>query len=483
MKTLTCFAVVRPWTFLFALSWVLLISCSDEDSPSPQNTEPVITDKGTPSGDASSSLIGTSGGTIHSPDGRLTVTIPAGAVSVNTTITIQPITNEGPLGLGSGYRLQPEGLTFAQPVTLTFTYDEQLLDGIPADFLWIITQADDGSWNALTKSLVDNDTKTVSIQTTHFSDWALGKFVDLSLSPASKTILKEQSVELHITGFSRDKALEEDELVPLVPIEGDGEGLTPLTPIPPVESRLMDFRVKQWTLNGAAAPVSGGNGKLSVSKNTATYTAPNKKPSPNPVAVSVELEGNNKEGSKFMFMLTASISVVESNLYLLVKVDGQTYEYYQYGFNGTIAPDPNNLSAANCGEFDGALGIVGTYVQNSTNMIHNFGLQIENPSEGTRSLTCYLDDGNDDMSFGLSNNSLGYQLSYIKRTINKDVCDAESLCGEASVTLIDYSGTPNSRVAGYFSGTLYEEQDGLDDQCKTSIAHPIEGEFWLTRAN
>jgi hypothetical protein len=83
----------------------------------------------------------------------------------------------------------------------------------------------------------------------------------------------------------------------------------------------------------------------------------------------------------------------------------------------------------------------------------------------------------------LINNSSGYQLNYQKRTINRDLCDSESLCGEASVTLIDYTGKPNCRVAGYFSGTLYEEKDGLDDQCKSSIAHPIEGEFWLTRAN
>src|SRR5690606_34997385 len=104
--------------------------------------------------------------------------------------------------------------------------------------------------------------------------------------------------------------------------------------------------------NGLGAPISNSNGSLNATKNKATYKAPNTKPSTNPVAVSVTLESNNKEGRKSSYMLTSSISVVDSDLYLLLKVDGQTYEYFQYGINGAIPPDPNNMWMTNCSQDD-----------------------------------------------------------------------------------------------------------------------------------
>ena len=107
--------------------------------------------------------------------------------------------------------LQPEGLTFAKPVELKFHYDGQLLKNTPEDFLWIVTQAGDGSWNAMLKSVVDTGAKTVTIKTAHFSDWALGRFIDLSLNPSSSTLSKGQSVTLIVAGFVRDNTLQEDD--------------------------------------------------------------------------------------------------------------------------------------------------------------------------------------------------------------------------------------------------------------------------------
>lgn len=466
-----------------ALWAVLFVSCEKSNDSSPNN-DPVITEKGTSAGNKVSGTVGTTGGSLQSADGQVTLTIPSGALAVNTNISIEPITNKAPLGLGFGYRLQPEGTTFARPVKLTFKYTPELLDGVPEDFLWIVTQAADGSWNAALKAVVDKNTRTVSVEATHFSDWALGKFIDFKLEPSSKTILKGQSVQLKLSGFSRDKAMDNNmELVPLVPITGESDGLVPLTPIPPVESRLMDFRVKQWTLNGIAAPVSNSNGKLTASGTNATYTAPNKRPDVNPVAVTVQLESSNKEGKKASYLVTSPILVVESDLYLLVKVDGQTYEYFEYGFNGGAPPDPNNYAGVNCAVNDNKLEIAALKMENSNVLKNGFGLVFNNPSETTRSLVGISDNGKDDITF--QSYPIAYLFDYYKREYDaaKKQCNSVYTYGPVSVTILTFD-TKQALVRGYFSGTVHSESTTDDENsCRTPQEHTISGEFRLIIAN
>ena len=457
---------------------LFLQACKKSDSTAPQNDSPFVTEKGTVTGDISSASIGASGGVLQSVDGNLTVSIPSGALSTTTSISIQPISSEAPLSFGSGFRLLPEGTTFSKPVTITFHYTEQFLQETPEDFLWIVTQAGDGTWNAMLKSIVDKNAKTVSIETTHFSDWALGKFIDFKLAPANSSVLKGKTVELHIVGFSRNKALNDnDELAPLPSPSDLGDGLTPLTPIPPLESRLMDFKVKQWTMNGAPAPVSNSNGSLSVSGNSATYTAPNKKPTINPIAVTVQLETSNKEGKKASYLVTSSINVVDEDLYVILTVDGQTYEYYQYGFNGIIPPDPKDISIAHCGSDGEKLSIVANEILNSTDMKNSFAIVINNPSATTRSLVGFNKNGSDEMTF-MPLFPVAYKLDYTKRTPKpNNTCETEELCGNSSVTLTTYNSS--STIEGSFSGTIYEDNSAFSGQCKSAVPHSVSGKFRL----
>lgn len=66
--------------------------------------------------------IGAAGGVVVSADGRLTLTIPPGALSADVAIRVTAVTNEEvPEALrvptsGPDYRLEPDGTTFAQPV-------------------------------------------------------------------------------------------------------------------------------------------------------------------------------------------------------------------------------------------------------------------------------------------------------------------------------------------------------------------------------
>jgi hypothetical protein len=78
--------------------------------------------------------------TVTSDDGRLTVEIPAGAVDGEAEITIATVPlDELPeelrllQGAGTGYRLEPDGLEFSEPVAVSLELDRGKLDDSPED--------------------------------------------------------------------------------------------------------------------------------------------------------------------------------------------------------------------------------------------------------------------------------------------------------------------------------------------------------------
>ena len=94
-----------------------------------ETLEPLRTEIGAPMGAPVTATIGAAGGTLVSPDGVLSLEIPAGALAADTAVGIQPIAHLAPGGVGAGYELTPEGTTFAKPVTLRFKYTEQTTAG------------------------------------------------------------------------------------------------------------------------------------------------------------------------------------------------------------------------------------------------------------------------------------------------------------------------------------------------------------------
>ncbi|HSN89607.1 MAG TPA: hypothetical protein VLS93_00125, partial [Anaeromyxobacteraceae bacterium] len=67
-------------------------------------------------------MIQPGGGYVTSADGRLTVSVPAGAISAPTDFTIQVITNTAPSGVGNAFRITtvPAGVVLAAPVAFVF---------------------------------------------------------------------------------------------------------------------------------------------------------------------------------------------------------------------------------------------------------------------------------------------------------------------------------------------------------------------------
>lgn len=306
-----------PWMVLLTLA----LTWGGSSLAQTDSAAPAITRLGRPVGEPSAARIGPQGGEVRSPDGALTVIVPPGALSVDTEVSVQMISNNAPLGVGGGYRLGPAGVEFAEPVTLTFAYDEGVLAGQPPEFLWFISQTASGTWRPQRSSVVDTEAKTVTVSVSHFSDWAVGRFIDLKLEPSESVVVPGESVNLAITGFLYDPDRDGDDA--LVPLDDALVALTEGRQLLDSTERYSGFQVRNWRLNAQDAPVDGTNGSLISLERRALYTAPGTAPNPNTVAVSVDLQATNRDDSRHQYTLVANITIHTAEYYLtLTGLDG-----------------------------------------------------------------------------------------------------------------------------------------------------------------
>jgi hypothetical protein len=155
------------------------------------------TEVGTPAGNKVTKDIGPEGGTLVSPDGRLTLTVPQNALTETVPFSIQPVTSKFETGLGLSYRLEPEGKTFATPVDISVHYDDHDLEGTFPEALSIAYQDKDGAWHTQEGIELNKEKKTVTLAATHFSVYA---FIYLyRLSPAKATVHVGESVKILAT--------------------------------------------------------------------------------------------------------------------------------------------------------------------------------------------------------------------------------------------------------------------------------------------
>ena len=241
--------------------------------------------KGDPQGTVTTQMIDAAGGSVTSADGRLTLNIPAGALASATAFSVQPITNTTPNGMGVGYRLEPEGTTFAAPVTLTFHLSAT--DTPSIDSVFVTTQHDDGYWYSQPNQQRDPNAQTVSVATTHFSDWSIAQ--TLYLDP------KETRVRINttatFTAYVEILATDDDELA-----NPDLE-LRLALPVPLTDQVDIDAS-ELWAVDS----ILGGNSQVgtlfalrTTAQGTMEYQAPASVPSPSDVAVSVTLQLGKKK--------------------------------------------------------------------------------------------------------------------------------------------------------------------------------------------
>lgn len=277
------------------MSLLLLGACTptpQSPDPDPLNGTPVKTEVGKPAGPLATKTVGPAGGTLASADGKLTLTVPAGALSAETSLTVEPVENTAPNGVGKGYHFGPEGTRFAKPATWTYHYDRGEVNGIGE--VAIAVQQPDRSWVLTRGATLNTTSRTITTQIRHFSWWSV--ITQFRLTPETDTMLVNSKRMFEVQfidykgGFPRFEANAEDLLAPLVRIES-----------------VDPSRIKSVSLNGRKSGGDAGSVKVwpGVGRAQIEYSAPDEQPEQNPVALSVELQLPGKG----QFMLVSNIFI------------------------------------------------------------------------------------------------------------------------------------------------------------------------------
>ena len=230
--------------------------------------------KGDPQGTAATQTIDAGGGSVTSADGRITLNIPAGALGTATAISIQPITNTTPNGIGSAYRLQPEGTIFGMPVSLTFHLT--VTEALAIVSTYVTTQHADGLWYLQPQQQRDANAQTLVVSTTHFSDWSLAE--TLVLKPAEQRV--KTGAAAQFTAVILIASEQSDALANADPNADDVALPFPAN----LDQQLSGTKV--WSVNG----IEGGNPTVGQIRDPGVFNAPATVPTPDPVTVSLTLQ-------------------------------------------------------------------------------------------------------------------------------------------------------------------------------------------------
>lgn len=234
----------------------------------------------------SSATIGPQGGSIRSDDGRLTLRIPAGALTQAAAFSFQTTATDAPQAVGSGYQILPSGVSFAKPALLTFSYGATDLEGSSADAFRLAVKTAAG-WYVSQGGSTDTARRTYTVPLGGTSSAAR------STPPASRRAALDPVLVWSV--------VENWVLVPSGPLHVLTEGhltfaaysLNPTGPptgdvIPggaftPISSNPLEVEVT-WYVNGV---VRGDltNGTIASAGNNGVYAAPSCPPSQNPVTI------------------------------------------------------------------------------------------------------------------------------------------------------------------------------------------------------
>jgi hypothetical protein len=253
---------------------------------------------GEPQGGAVSAVIGVAGGQLSTADGGLTLQVPAGAFDQDRTVVIQPISNLAHGAVGRAYRISPEGLHTTVPMTLRLHYSDAEIANTHPSFLSVAYQDTQGLWHAYRAPTVDTNGKTVTVQTTHFSDWST--FSGVQLRPPQATVHVGQTLTLQV--MYCEEVAEDTQVA----------ALHKCVPWDPAERTLF------WSVNG----VLGGGGTIGTvaglastdASNDAVYTAPPHVPNGNSMRVAVSAEIYNVQHPEDRAVILVSNVTVEDEL-------------------------------------------------------------------------------------------------------------------------------------------------------------------------
>jgi hypothetical protein len=292
-------------------------STTGNNSTGNNDSSAAVTAIGTPMGDPVTKTIGAAGGTIISADGREELNIPAGALTSDLAITIQPITNECPNGVGIAYDFLPNGTKFLIPATLTFHYTDDDVNGTDPDLINLAFQDSLQEWEVDIFKDVDTVAKTIIYDVSHFTPRAHTAAVtvkqDPKLSSLSSTTLTENQQAFLIVSQGTTRA------------QYTGDPDPALAWTLPKPTQVSNDIVSNWTLT--AGSLNGSLSNTTGSNNT--YTAPNSIPVAKTVTVTATVAiqavsvGRNKQKSKVSTAyrsLSIRLKLIPRDLSFSIKV-------------------------------------------------------------------------------------------------------------------------------------------------------------------
>ncbi|MGE7776042.1 hypothetical protein ACQKLP_15040 [Chitinophaga sp. NPDC101104] len=279
----------------------------DGNAPPPDDNGPaVVTAKGEPDGSApAQKSIGAAGGTLASVDGQLTLTVPAGAFAADQNVSIQRISNRNPSAAGPAYRLLPEGVTFARPISITFRYRDSDTTFFAPEYLAGSYQKTSGTW-AILPGTVDAQARTVTVQTTHFSDWSVVGGIELKIKQPA--LAAQGTTGLSVT-------------VNKNMMKGEGKDEVELY----LPTLLPSSQIRQWK-------IENGPGRLLFNRgddNPMEYEAPANVPKPPKDLITIAVTLQPDPADPKTITLRGKIRIVEGAMLLKVN-DGDDIELFAY---------------------------------------------------------------------------------------------------------------------------------------------------------
>ncbi|MFC5409953.1 hypothetical protein ACFPMF_11585 [Larkinella bovis] len=246
---------------------------------------------GEPRGAQTSFTITPAGGEFTSPDKSLKLIVPAGAVSANTVCSMQAVEKTAPAGLGTSMRLLPHGTQFVKPVTIQFSYADREEEVGAVLGLGLAFQDEKGFWYLAENPVVNQTAKTVSVTTTHFSDWTLAHW--FKLIPTRGSVVAGEELGLQVVSYSTSSS---------DPFKTSSKVLMKR------DAKPLDAKYIKNSGKGAAWQV-GGPGEVIGSGSGATYKAPGRVDKPTEASVSVEL--TDPDGTfTGQYLLIANLTVL-----------------------------------------------------------------------------------------------------------------------------------------------------------------------------
>jgi hypothetical protein len=291
-------SIVKAQAVVLATLLLASLSCkrssSNPASSESRELKPLARPVGTPAGPATTATVGPGGGALRSSDGRLTISIPPGALSGDTPFSVQSLNNAEPNGVGPIYQLSPDGSRFAQPVMLAWQLSEADLAGRPLTGVTVATRDADGNWVLQPGVKRDAAAKTVRVATVHFSQWGLAwlaRLPNLTIVPDTAQVPVTASLSLKANTATAALSDTDDDLTAPAP-RSSNESAAPAPQGQSDDDDLLAAPMYLWRVNGNQHGDSTW-GRISMGGDQATYSAPAKVPPANPVVVSCEAGGKH----------------------------------------------------------------------------------------------------------------------------------------------------------------------------------------------